>query len=177
MNILLAHLLILGLPGSVVFALICWSTGGRRIWLSIISGTAATLSIYLFSIFWFGGPVAQVKIKVPPDLLATNRSWITIEGTVSPPDARVHVLVHPNQDLYWWVQQEATKGIQGAWRAEVSLGIPENGKGTHFQVVAVASTNSIIFDVICNLGLAEGDQLERPPALPSTDMITIWREQ
>jgi hypothetical protein len=116
-----------------------------------------------------------VRIEAP--LPVTNGAWLTVEGTVSPPDARVYVLVHPNQDRYWWVQQEAKNGIQGAWKAEVSLGGPNSGKKTHFQIIAVASSNPAIIDYLCNQGVAEGDQLKRPPPLPSTGMLTIWREE
>ena len=177
MTTLLAHILVLGLPGAAIFALVCWLTKRRRIWFSVLFGTGMAISVYLFCIYLYNNPRAQVNIIQPVDQSVVNGAWMNIEGTVSPPDARVHVLVHPDQDLYWWVQKEAIRGIKGAWKAEVSLGSLENGKRTHFQIIAVASTIPILLESICNLALVEGEQLKRPPALPSTEIVTIWREQ
>lgn len=177
MTTLLAHILVLGLPGAAIFALVCFMTKRRRIWFGALFGTLVAISVYLFFIRLYNNPNAQVNIIKPVDQSVVNGTWINIEGTVSPPDARVHVLVHPDQDLHWWVQKEAMRGIKGAWKAEVSLGSLENGKETHFQIIAVASTIPIILESICNLELNEGERLKRPPALPSTEIVTIWRKQ
>lgn len=172
---LLAHIILLGLPGSMLYALTYAWNRGRRIGISIAAGTAGVVACYLIAIFKFGHPQAHVTISQPPSSVDTV--WVTLQGTVSPRDARVYILVHPDQNRSWWVQQEATRGPEGAWKSDVSLGNTEVGSRTHFQLVAVASTNSAIADDVCNQGLAAGEELPRPPPLPSTPIFTIWRER
>lgn len=174
MNSLLAHLLTLGIPGWVVFVLMCWATKRKHMWWSGISGLVALLGCYFACVYWFGSPVANVTMELPA---AVRGSWITVEGTVFPQDAKVYVLVHPAKADGWWVQPEAIKGVAGAWKADVNLGTPQNGKDTYFQVVAVATTNPAVFDLLCNFELHNGHPVPRPPALPGTKILTVWREQ
>jgi hypothetical protein len=171
---LLAHMVVLGLPGSVLYTLTYLLTRRRRIGAAAAAGATAVISAYLISILRLAHPQAKVSISQPPSSVDT--AWVTLQGTVSPPGARVFVLVHPDQDRFWWVQQEAALGTAGAWKADVSLGNPEVGGSTYYQIVVVASNNSAMADDVCNQGMAAGEQLPRPPRLPSTPMFTIWRQ-
>src|SRR4030042_3322984 len=177
MNSLFAHVVIVGLSGFLVYLLTWLWTSGQRFLLSVFLGALTALSVYLACIYLFENPMDQTNITMKQIPHRINKAWVTVEGSVSPPGARVFVLVHPYKEPYWWVQQEARKGIQGAWKSDIRIGSPENGGKNYYQIIAVASTNNKIIDAIHNLGIVEGEKLRRPPALPSTDITTVWRSE
>jgi hypothetical protein len=85
--------------------------------------------------------------------------------------------VHWAHDNKWWVQGQVRRGSFGAWEADINLGTKDKGAHEHFQVIAVASTNPWFIDVLKGYWLWPGATVARPPALPHSDVVSIWRNK
>jgi hypothetical protein len=123
---------------------------------------------------------AMVHIEHPTDEQVVAEAWLTVEGYVEPVDASVMILVHPtgerDEGQSWWAQAAVQKGIAGAWRGTINLGSSTNGKGRHFQIIAVATSRPILAR-LRGLMVYEGQQVLRPPALPRSEIVSVWRSE
>jgi hypothetical protein len=61
-----------------------------------------------------------------------------VEGTVSDPNTRVWVVIHPQEVGDYWVQPSVTVRNNGKWRVLVYFGEPEHS-GKPYEVVAIAN--------------------------------------
>ena len=174
------YVFVFGGPAAAVFCLLGWKTEWRRPLTSLAIAVATTpVLAWILLARIDSGPVT-IRIDNPKEGQAVATAWPTIEGFVSPADAHVTVLVHPdesNEIQPWWVQAPVHKGILGAWRADVNLGGSTAGRDQHFQIVAVASATPWFVDMLRGQWLQENDQLDQPPPLPASQMLSVWRTQ
>jgi hypothetical protein len=91
-----------------------------------------------------------------------------VEGTVSDPNTRVWVVVHPMAISTYWVQPAVTVKENGTWKVKVNIGHGNEGKGEQFEVMAVANPK---------VNLKEGDQLATwPNAEAKSQVVEVTRE-
>jgi hypothetical protein len=172
-DVFIANFITFGTASTLVF----WIAGQLMSWRRPIIPVA----ISLIAVFFVACIVivlgqtgfAIIRISRPLDAAQVSGAWSSIEGTVSPADARVLVLVHPQDANKWWVQPQVRKGMDGAWRADINLGEARK----QFQLIAVASNAPWFLDLLRGRLPTEGEQLDRPPALPSSSIISVWRSE
>src|SRR5262249_6101098 len=74
----------------------------------------------------------------PPDSQVPERP--IVEGTVTNPNAKVWVIVHPLEVSDYWVQPAVTVREDGHWRVQVVIGRPgQVDVGKYFEICAVAN--------------------------------------
>lgn len=175
-EVFIFYALTLGIPASIGFVLTLFATKRRRWGISLVVGVCTLVAVLSMLYLWPDPENVEVTIIKPADGDGTSL-WVTVEGTVDPPDSRVWLLVHPSQDTKWWVQPPVEVLPQGVWRREINLGNHHEGAGEYFQVLAVASDNPAIIEILRNRNLHSGARLIQPPALPNTAIVTVWRHK
>lgn len=165
-----------GVPAAVGFFLTGWWWSWRRPVLSLAVATSMVGGCYGAFLVFVPESAIAVTIESPNDMQAISTAWPTIEGVVEPEDATVVVLVHPIETNYWSVQAPVQKGTNGAWRGTINLGRGSSDKHKHFQIMAVA-TDSRLFAALRGQMMTEGLQMARPPALPHSDIVSVWRAE
>jgi hypothetical protein len=170
------YVAIAGVAGLLAYFATLRLTRWRGIGRSVAAFVAAATTACGLGLLVGDPPVADVRIDSPAGAAVAEGVWITVEGTVSPPDAAVQVLVHPSsaEEQPWWVQPAPAQG-RGAWRANIHLGTAREGEGDYFQIVAVASPRPRLFDLLHRQWLDEAQTLEQLPALPRSEIVTVWR--
>ena len=176
-----AYVAILGVAGVLAFVVTLWLTNWRRIYSAIAASLVTVSAVWCVCVFPWSTPVAEVYVREPRETLTGESPWFSIEGTVSPPDATVRLLVQPSAadpDMMpsWWVQPPP-RIVGGAWKAEICLGTAQRGADEYFQIVAVASPRPRLIDLLHHQRLDEGQRLNHIPALPRSEIVTIWRSR
>jgi|GEM_PF-2087366 len=76
---------------------------------------------------------------------------IQVRGTVTPSSARVILIVRSEKDTRWWMQKSAettaVNGDIGQWQTDVWLGTPTEGASLNYQIIAVSSADSPVFNL------------------------------
>lgn len=126
------------------------------------------------------GPV-QVEITAPRNGLWVEGTSLSVEGIVRPAGARVTLVIRSERDPRWWVQpvvrpSRIADGV-GYWTVKGSLGTKTEGIGQTFEVVALASLNNIIFDLLTGRYVTEGDFYHNVPLWSQTPPLVVWRRQ
>ncbi len=108
----------------------------------------------------------QIKIESPQQSSEVSLES-TVRGTVSDPKVRVYVLVHPLKTNQWWVQRSPSPTNQdGSWRTSCFLGTETEGMNEEFELLALATTES----------LTEGQIFkELPQCGKRSDIVTVKR--
>jgi hypothetical protein len=163
-----------GAPAAIAFVVSGWLWSWRRPLASLAVAASAPVACYIILFLFASRSAAIVRIETPQDADVVKGGWLSVEGDVKPADASVTILVHPTEANGWWVQAPVQKGIGGAWRAGVSLGTSTDGRHKHFQLVAVAASSPWLAALRGQL-LREGVRVVRPPALPQSEIVSIWR--
>src|SRR5216684_1221158 len=170
-----AYVAILGVAGVLAFVVTLWLTNWRRIYAAIAASLVTVIVVWCVCVFHWNTPVAEVHIQEPRETLTGESPWLSIEGTVSPPDATVRLLVQPSaadpkRTPIWWVQPPP-RIVGGAWKAEICLGTAQHGAEEYFQIVAVASPRPKLIDLLHHHQLDEGQRLDHIPALPQSEIV------
>jgi hypothetical protein len=100
-----------------------------------------------------------------------------IRGSMTPPNAKIIVLVREGRNPRWRVQAPIETINDGRWSLRIHLGDSSGGIGEHFEVVAVASTNPWFIDLLRGRMLWIGETLACPPALSVSNIVTVWRRR
>jgi hypothetical protein len=169
--------MVLGIPSALVFLAACKLTNGRRLWLSLAAGVLM-LPIFhgCISFLWPETEEVHVVIESPQQGAAVEGDWIVVKGTVNPPGTRVVLLAHPCRDVNWWVQPDM-KVVGGAWKCEANLGTSAKGGGECFQLLAVASRDPWLVDILKESSLWKRGTCPRPPRSSNSPVVTVWRSQ
>jgi hypothetical protein len=178
LSIAAGYVAIAGGAGLLAYFITLRITKWRGIRRSMAASLAAAPAACAIGLLLWNPPVAEVRIDAPADTAVVNGRLLLVEGTVSPPDAMVQILVHPSSeyDDPWWVQPAPVQE-DGAWDATIRLGKRKEGGGQYFQIVAVASPRPRLLDLLHYQRLEQGQRLDELPALPRSDIVTVWREQ
>lgn len=169
--------IVFGAVPAFVFCLAGWLGAWRRPTTAIVASVLTVITLATIVCELPDPEISSVRIDEEAQPQVLSGVWQTITGSVTPPEARVVVLVHWAHDTKWWVQDTVRRGNLGAWQAEINLGTKEKGAQQHFQIVAIASTNPWFVDVLKGYWLWDGDAVSRPPALPRSEVVSIWRSR
>jgi len=171
---------------DIVASLLGWwvarAMGLRRRLLPIVgllSCVTACAGLIYFSSSWQPA-VAIVKITDPAASSASNGYRLRVKGTVSPTTARVALVVRSEKAIEWWVQQPVSvNGHEppGAWTIDAFLGSPFQGSSENFQVIALASPNPWLLDLLSGRSLMAGQRTKKVPNWSQSDPIVVWRKE
>lgn len=123
----------------------------------------------------------EVKINSPSSKTIIYDSKIAVVGTVSPPDARVLVLVHPVDSDRWWVQMEPrmtsqeSNPMESIWETTIYLGDETRGIGEEFEVIALGSRAPLLFDILTGRYHQSGDEVYSLPPLSRSNVVILCR--
>jgi hypothetical protein len=153
----------------------------RGLWpvVGVLSCSAACAGLILFSVSWRPA-VAVVKITDPPAFSMTGGYRLRVKGTVSPSAARVTLVVRSEKAIDWWVQQTASvdsNEARGTWTIDAFLGTPSQGSFQSFQVIALASPNPWLLDLLSGRCLMAGQRSKKVPDWSQSDPIVVRRNQ
>jgi len=82
-------------------------------------------------------PKLTISITEPKDE-ATVPELPYVKGTISDPNAKVWVIVHPMREAEFWIQQSVT--VQDStWEVIAHIGQGQLGVGERFEIMAVAN--------------------------------------
>ncbi len=162
---------------AFIFGLVGGLSSWRRPVTSIAAGVLTVTGLAITVSELPDPAISSIQIDEKGAPQVVEGAWPTIEGSVVPPEARVILLVHWVHDNKWWIQDSVKRGSLGAWQANINLGTRQKGAREQFQVVALASTNPWIIDVLRGYWLWDGMTVARPPSLPRSEVLTMWRSQ
>ena len=101
---------------------------------------------------------------------------VTVEGTVSEPDAHVCVAAHGTSNDIWFVQSLPGPAVQAdstwRWHAPAVLGGKDQGVNEDFEIVAIAENGTSI----CAVGKTFKTQ-EFPQDLPHSKIVKVRRDR
>jgi hypothetical protein len=177
-----------------VFILISIISGGLGglAWFKLNRNPKIIFSFFVglviaFGVFWglqglqFNS-AKPVHIYIDTPLQATVQgTQAQIQGTVSPKNSRIYVLVHPIHTNKWWVQavpsisDDATESA--TWTSIIYLGAENAGQGEYFEVIALASADSLIADILSGRFLSIGEVVETFPMLSRSNTIEFFRQK
>lgn len=119
--------------------------------VAVLAATA-TVAILLVARLYKAPRPVQVIIVSPRGGADVSGTRIRVAGTVAPEGATVMLLVRSERDLHWWPQDRVTKGRGpgniGTWSVDAHLGTERQGPGESFIVLAVASNDPWIFNLL-----------------------------
>ncbi|MGA2224807.1 MAG: hypothetical protein ABSH41_10235 [Syntrophobacteraceae bacterium] len=119
----------------------------------------------------------QTRI-VAPQTQAQVGQRALVEGEVSPILVHVYVLVHPLSSDRWWVQDLPLVQNDGHWQVKVYLGTENVGKGEEYEILAVATNESIVTRLLRGDYPAPGQQLKAiAPYFAKSNVIVVRRNQ
>jgi len=138
--------------GSLVLVVIAWS---------LLASSAVT-------------PI-KVNITDPQDGASVTMQYL-VKGTVSDPDAKVYVIVHPLRVSEMWVQQLPIVGGEGNWQASVYFGTETLGIGERYELIALATNDNFLITWATGNALGEGQKLTSLPRKSNrSNLITVTR--
>jgi hypothetical protein len=171
---------VIGLLGGFIWWILDRRENWKTILIALLVGTATFGSLAGLEIIP-ANPV-DVRITSPSTGTTVGKAEIFIAGTVSPPDARVLVLVHPVDSDRWWVQLEPSvtqpDSNQNAsqWETTIYLGDETHGIGEQFEVVALGSEAALVFDILTGRYYPTGAEVDALPPLSRSNVVSLCRE-
>lgn len=186
------HSIHLNLYAVVSWIVLCATASGVTIWVAylcrlqrsvqtILGALTAVVTVSLLAllaIFVEHSP-SSVAIVDPTSISTVGGSTIEVVGTVNPSDARVTVLARAESDTRWWVQP-IVRGVrseneEGSWSVSAALGTETVGRHENYQLIALSSVNSPIFNILTGRYLREGDTYSTIPLWNLSEPITVRR--
>ena len=101
---------------------------------------------------------------------------VQITGTVSPADARVTVAIRSEKDPMWWihsiVRAKSPGSDTGKWSVTGYLGTPESGINENFHIIAIASADNWLLEILTGRSLkANRPTIHLPSWTPSIPVV------
>jgi len=175
--------LALALSTALVFISVGLRLHFRRavaLFLGVVVLCGMLTSLFLISLHVRPAPV-RAEITSPVSVQHVSGDQLMIEGRVSPPDARVTVVVRSETDTRWWVQSVVTAeridALTGHWSVHAHIGTPEAGQRQSFELVALASANSRLFDALTGRAFISGTPQDKIPLWAQSEPVVVWREK
>jgi hypothetical protein len=168
---------------TILFAFFMAYITGRS--LSMRSGAVWSLSfaatVVTGAFLWLFAVISQhqpckVSVTSPSSGSVIQGYKIDVIGKVDPPSARVTVIVRSETDSRWWVQEIVKpSGLSGVWTLTAHIGKQNEGKGETYEIVALASNDSTLYNLFTKRFLYEGLTLNQTPRWCQSELILIRR--
>ena len=121
---------------------------------------------------------AHVSIQSPQNGETFRTPAVNVVGTVSPPDATVRVLVHPEDTDLWWIQSSpVVNGTSGRWQVVCYIGTDTMGIGRNFDIVAVGSASPWFLDALLGRTFVPGRTMRQLPLISKSQIVVSRREE
>jgi hypothetical protein len=114
--------------------------------LALLVAAASAASLVILKITYRGTPVS-VTIDAPGANSHIDGCRVKLRGRVSPGDTRLALAVRSERDDGWWIQPYVVAD-SGNWMVEALLGTDTEGIDQNFIIVALASADPLIIDVL-----------------------------
>jgi len=137
-------------------------------------------SVILAVVFWAllaNSRVTPTKVSItdPQDTTPVTMQYL-VKGTVSDPNSRVYVVVHPLRVSEMWVQQSPIVDGEGNWESSATFGTESLGIGERYQVIALATNDNFLVAFATGNLLREGQKLTSLPRKSNrSSLITVTR--
>lgn len=142
------------------------------------SFAAAVLSgafLWLFAVI-SQPQLCKVSVTSPSNGLEIQGYEIDVVGKVTPPSAQVTVIVRSETDIRWWVQEVIKPPeLSGVWTLTANIGKPNEGKGETYEIVALASNDTTLFNLFTWRFLFKGLTLHQTPRWNQSELVVIRR--
>lgn len=154
---------------------------GLRRWpgaaLALLGAGAGFASLYLFSTE--AQPrKAVVTIRQPPNGTRVAGYRLRVEGVARPADSLVTLVVRSETDEHWWVQDVVRPDPQsGLWSIDAYLGTPTQGVRQSFTILALASADGTLFNLLTGRRLSRGMTWWTVPLWNRSPPQVVWRER
>ena len=128
--------------------------------LRVVLYCVISVAVAILTFAWFAETEVtplEVEISQPLDRAMVDGSRHEIQGTVSDPRARVHVLVHPLECGEAWVQDCPIVDKNGHWRCGAYLGSETLGIDEDYELLAVASRDNFLVTFATGNWLSAGE--------------------
>lgn len=121
-------------------------------------------------------PPVSIAILSPRTNMCFTSQELHVIGTVSPPNAKVFILVHPEDTDMWWVQSYPTVNKEtGQWQGVCYIGTKTMGIGRRYDIIAVGSIVPWIFDALLGRALLPGQTISILPLVNKSDIVVVKR--
>ena len=152
-------------------------------WVMAASCLTCIVSVYLVIAWWGTVPPSYVRVNITSPKPATEVDGfkITVQGDVLPQWARVYVLVHPSTTDQWWVQdlpqfrRIESEDKPAIWSTTAYLGTEELGATDYYDIIALASSDPVICDILTGRYLRPSETVRVLPLLNQSNPITVKR--
>lgn len=124
-------------------------------------------------------PLTSLKVNItdPQDGENITMQYL-VRGTVSDPDAKVYVIVHPLRVSGMWVQKQPIVDGAGNWQASANFGTETLGIGERYELIALAINDNFLVTWATGNSLSEGSKLTNLPRKTNrSNLITVTRPQ
>lgn len=167
----------------VVFcvALVIWRSKFRwstSVFLAMVvgGGTFGSLYIYQISVRPYN---VTLTITTPFNGAKIKGDRVNIAGTVNPSQASVTVLIRSEKAIGWWVQSivrpKNEKGPIGHWSIKGYLGTEHEGINENFYIIAIASADSLLFNLLTGRIVIANRFVENIPPWTLSDPVIVRR--
>jgi len=151
---------------------------GSKVMLSIAVTALTVMALRLIPLVLHPEP-CTVSISSPQTGHMVDGYQVTVSGNVAPKTARVTVVVRSESDLRWWVQEivhtENIDNSLGEWSLTAFLGTLDEGLNKNFELIALASNDSVIFNLATGRFLRQGLTLPVVPLWSQSDLVIVRR--
>lgn len=146
--------------------------------VAAVAAGGALAGLYLWASAAKPTPVV-VAIVEPKSMEQVEGARLRVSGTVSPSRARVTLLVRSERDLRWWAQSVVTSadagGGVGSWSIDAHLGTREAGARENFQIVALASADGSLFNLLTGRAVSGNTTLTSVPLWEKSAPVVVRR--
>jgi hypothetical protein len=167
----------------VSFAWLVGSRALRMAWipavmLALLVAAGVFGALYLFRSHASPSPVQVSITSAQSGDLVVEKS-VQISGTVVPNNASVTVIVRSEKDMKWWIQDMAKVKIRddviGQWQTTVLLGTQSEGIDENFQIIALASSDNMLFNILTGRYITVGQPCDRIPRWENSAPVILRR--
>jgi hypothetical protein len=163
--------------GALTFALARRLGLGPRLGLALalLGASAGFAALYLYSTEAQPRKV-DLAIRQPKNGARVEGNRLRVEGVARPASSLVTLVVRSESDERWWVQDVVRPDPQsGLWLIDAYLGTPTEGVRQSFTIVALASDDGVLLNVLAGRRLSRGMTLATVPLWNRSSPCVVWR--
>lgn len=171
--------------GATLVAIVCSLYIGRAVMMrpaylyssAVASALLTWSALSLYAIVASPEP-CTIMITSPPARTEIRSHRLDVSGVVEPHTARVTLAVRSESDKQWWIQEVVSPdSVSGRWSIKPFIGEPAVGKGKIFELLALSSDDTFLFNVLTARYLYRGLTMRELPRWNRSQPLTIRRTE